>query len=109
MTRGGSRGASPTTPTTLCSATRTLSTAGTHCAWCSGPLPPSKYRPRKWCGDPCRRGLIHAKRELALLEAELAETRFRLASGWLMVNRGHVEGLERDVEAAREGIPEEFR
>jgi hypothetical protein len=53
--------------------------------------------------------MTRRRREVTALEEELAEMRFRLASGWLLVNRGHVEGLERDVEAARERIPEELR
>ena len=49
------------------------------CRWCGALLSPSKFRPRVWCNDDCRRARIRAEARLAELEAVLAEARAHAA------------------------------
>jgi cell division protein FtsL len=80
------------------------------CPTCGGPIPVAwTGRPRTYCSSACRVEMAHRRRELIALEEELVETRYRLANGWALLNRGHVTGLERAVAAARARIPEEMQ
>ena len=77
------------------------------CPTCNGPIPLAwTVRPRTYCSPACRIEMGRRRLYLEGLEEELVETRYRLANGWAIVNRGHVAALERAVEAARARIPE---
>ena len=81
-----------------------------ECPTCGGSIPiPWTGRPRTFCSTDCRREMARRRRELADLEEELVETRFRFESGWSSVNSGHVAWLEEAVEAKRAAIPEELQ
>jgi predicted nucleic acid-binding Zn ribbon protein len=67
-------------------------------------------RPRRFCSPECRRELPRLRRQLADLEAELAEARYQLSvreGAWRDSYARKVASLIPRVEAARQRIPEE--
>ena len=87
-----------------------------RCPTCGEIIPPALIgRPRKYCDADCRREMYARIRELADLEAQLAQARI-LEKDWGRVSaqygdrhRREIAWLEPKVEQARARIPEELQ